>query len=117
MECCQNSIGRFPIIATLSELSEEALLKILTEPKNALTKQYEVLFAEDGIKLTFTEESLYAIAKRAIKSKIGARGLRSILDDILLDVMHSSPDESLSEVIVNGDLTVTKIVIKEDEIV
>ena len=107
-------LGRFPVIATLDELNEEALLSILTVPKNALIKQYSALFELDGIKLTFSEEAIKVIANKAIKSKIGARGLRSILEGILLDTMHSAPDENLSEVIVNGDLTITKIVIEEE---
>lgn len=102
-------LGRFPIISTLDELSEKALLKILTEPKNALIKQYSILFEEDDIKLTFTDEAIKKIANKAMKSKTGARGLRKILDELLLDVMHSSPDENLSEVIIDDELNIIKI--------
>lgn len=85
-------LGRFPVIATLEELSEQALLDILTKPKNALTKQYQTLFEEDGMHLEFTECALKYIAHEAIKRKTGARGLRAIMDDILLDNMYELED-------------------------
>ena len=74
-------VGRLPVIATLTDLDEEALVTILTEPKNALIKQYQSLFEMEGSKLTFTDEALKAISKRAIERKTGARGLRSILEE------------------------------------
>ncbi|MFZ9948885.1 MAG: ATP-dependent Clp protease ATP-binding subunit ClpX, partial [Gemmobacter sp.] len=77
-------VGRLPVIATLTDLDEAALVKILTEPKNALVRQYQKLFEIEGVKLTFTDDALVAIARRAIKRKTGARGLRSIMEDILL---------------------------------
>ncbi|MEM9012214.1 MAG: ATP-dependent Clp protease ATP-binding subunit ClpX [Pseudomonadota bacterium] len=97
-------VGRLPVIATLRDLDAEALVQILTEPKNALVKQYQRLFEMEDVKLTFTEEALTAIAKRAIERKTGARGLRSILEDVLLDTMFDLPgQDSVREVVVNDD--------------
>ncbi|MCF8510949.1 MAG: ATP-dependent Clp protease ATP-binding subunit ClpX [Rhodobacteraceae bacterium] len=97
-------VGRLPVIATLTDLDEEALIIILTEPKNALVKQYQRLFEIEGVKLTFTTDALSAIAKRAIKRKTGARGLRSIMEDILLDTMFELPGmEGVEEVVVNEE--------------
>ena len=97
-------VGRLPVIATLTDLDEEALIIILTKPKNALVKQYQRLFELEGVKLTFTEDALSAIAKRAIKRKTGARGLRSIMEDILLDTMFELPGmEGVEEVVVNEE--------------
>lgn len=101
-------LGRFPVIATLEELGVEALRNILTKPKNALTKQYITLMKEDDIDLVFTDESLDAIAEKAIASKIGARGLRAIIDDILLDIIYSAPDENIERIIVQKDLSIYK---------
>ena len=84
-------IGRIPIIATLSSLSEDALVRILTEPKNALVKQYKKLFEVEGVELKFTEDAYRAIAKDAIKRKSGARGLRAILETVMLDIMYDIP--------------------------
>jgi ATP-dependent Clp protease ATP-binding subunit ClpX len=103
-------IGRLPIIATLDDLHEEALIKILQEPKNALLKQYAKLFEIEGAKLTFTKDSLSAIAKKALIRKTGARGLRSILEDILLETMFELPSQSnISEVVINKDVVEGKI--------
>lgn len=97
-------VGRLPVIATLGDLDEAALITILTEPKNALVKQYQRLFDLENVKLTFTEDALTAIARRAIKRKTGARGLRSIMEDILLDTMFDLPGmDSVAEVVVNED--------------
>ena len=97
-------VGRLPVIATLTDLDEAALVSILTEPKNALVKQYQRLFDIEGVKLTFTTDALSAIAKRAIKRKTGARGLRSIMEDILLDTMFELPGmASVEEVVVNEE--------------
>ena len=97
-------VGRLPVIATLTDLDEESLVTILTKPKNALIKQYQLLFELEDVTLTFTDEALVAIAKRAIKRKTGARGLRSILEDILLDTMFDLPSqESVEEVVVNEE--------------
>jgi len=84
-------IGRLPVVATLEELSEDALIQILKEPKNALTKQYQALFKLDGAELVFTDEALIAIAKKAMIRKTGARGLRSIVEGALLDTMYDLP--------------------------
>jgi ATP-dependent Clp protease ATP-binding subunit ClpX len=103
-------IGRLPIVATLEDLHEEALIKILQEPKNALLKQYAKLFEIEGAKLTFTKDSLSAIAKKALIRKTGARGLRSILEDILLETMFELPSQNnISEVVINKDVVDGKI--------
>jgi len=97
-------VGRLPVIATLTDLDEDALVTILSEPKNALIKQYQRLFELEEAKLTFTDEALRAIAKRAILRKTGARGLRSILEDILLNTMFELPSlENVTEVVVNEE--------------
>ncbi len=97
-------VGRLPVIATLEDLDEDALVTILTQPKNALVKQYQRLFELEDVQLTFTDDALSAISKRAIERKTGARGLRSILEDILLDTMFDMPgQESVTEVVVNEE--------------
>ncbi len=97
-------VGRLPVIATLTDLDEDALVTILTQPKNALVKQYQRLFELEDAKLTFTDDALKAIAKRAIERKTGARGLRSIMEDILLDTMFDLPGlENANEVVVNEE--------------
>jgi ATP-dependent Clp protease ATP-binding subunit ClpX len=97
-------VGRLPVIATLQDLDEDALVTILTKPKNALVKQYQRLFELEDTDLKFTDDSLKAIAKRAISRKTGARGLRSILEDILLDTMFELPGmDSVTEVVVNEE--------------
>ncbi|MDC0901332.1 ATP-dependent Clp protease ATP-binding subunit ClpX [Candidatus Pelagibacter sp.] len=96
-------IGRLPMIATLEDLDEKSLVKILQEPKNSLTKQYQELFKLDGAKLSFKENALKEIAQKAIKKKTGARGLRSILENILLKTMYDLPSqENIEEVIVDA---------------
>ena len=98
-------IGRLPMIATLEDLDEAALVRILTEPKNALVKQYEKLFDMDKTRLRFTKDALAAIAKRAIERKTGARGLRSILEAILLETMFDLPTyENVEEVVVGAEV-------------
>ncbi|MFH1215371.1 MAG: ATP-dependent Clp protease ATP-binding subunit ClpX [Pseudomonadota bacterium] len=106
-------VGRLPVIATMEELEEEDLVRILREPKNALTKQYEKLFDFEDIRLRFTEGALLAIAKEAMKRKSGARGLRSVMEKAMLDIMFELPSEAnvkecvISEqVILNGDYPV-----------
>lgn len=95
-------VGRLPVLATLEDLDEAALIQILTEPKNALVKQYTKLFEMEGVELKFTDSALDAIAKRAIKRKTGARGLRAILESILLDLMFEIPGmEDVSGVTIN----------------
>ncbi|MAF67865.1 MAG: ATP-dependent Clp protease ATP-binding subunit ClpX [Micavibrio sp.] len=97
-------VGRLPVVATLEDLDEDALVQILTEPRNAAVKQYKKLFDLEDVKLTFTDDGLKAIAKDAIERKTGARGLRSILENLLLDTMYDLPDlDDLEEVIINGD--------------
>lgn len=95
-------IGRLPMIAPLSELDEEALVQILTQPKNALTKQYQALFGLENVELEFTPEALRAMAKKALERKTGARGLRSIVEAVLLDTMYDLPSiENLRKVVVD----------------
>ena len=102
-------VGRLPIIATLDDLDEKALVQILLEPKNSLIKQYQELFKLEGVKLTFKEESVKEIAKKAMSKKTGARGLRSILENALLKTMFDLPGQNdIEEVIIdtgaiNGD--------------
>ena len=98
-------IGRLPVIATLEDLDEEALVKILIEPKNALVKQYQKLFDMEDVELAFSDDALSAVAKKAIDRKTGARGLRSILESILLDTMFDLPSmEGVDEVHVDKDV-------------
>jgi ATP-dependent Clp protease ATP-binding subunit ClpX len=106
-------VGRLPVIATMDELTEEDLVLILREPKNALTKQYERLFELDGIRLRFTEGALVAIAKEALRRQSGARGLRSVMEKAMLDVMYELPSDPSArecviseQVIVQGDYPV-----------
>jgi ATP-dependent Clp protease ATP-binding subunit ClpX len=96
-------VGRLPVVATLSELDEEALITILSEPKNALTKQYQHLFELEGVELEFTEESLKEAARLALERKTGARGLRSILESALLDSMYDLPSRTdITKVVMDG---------------
>ena len=98
-------IGRLPVIATLEDLDEEALVQILTEPKNALLKQYQRLFEMENVTLTFTDDALVAVARRAIQRRTGARGLRSIMEGILLDTMFELPNlRGVEEVAVNAEV-------------
>ena len=98
-------VGRLPIIATLNDLNEEALIKVLTEPKNALVKQYVTLFEMENVKLTITDDALRAIAKKAIERKTGARGLRAIMEDNLLELMYDIPDmKDVNEIIIDADV-------------
>lgn len=108
-------VGRLPVVATLNELDEEALMQILTEPKNSLTKQYEKLFEMEGVEIDFREDALRAVAKKSMERKTGARGLRSILENVLLDTMYNIPSEdSVSKVVldesaINGDTDPIKL--------
>ena len=102
-------VGRLPIIATLDFLDEEALVRILKEPKNALVKQYQKLFEMDGVVLEFDDEALQVIAKMAIKRKTGARGLRAILEDIMLNVMYEIPSrDDIEKCIITKDTVLNK---------
>lgn len=98
-------VGRLPVIATLTDLDEDALVTILSQPKNALVKQYQLLFDMEDIRLSFNEAALRQIAKKAIARKTGARGLRSIMEGILLDTMYDLPTyEGVEEVVINGEV-------------
>ncbi|WP_416896789.1 MAG: ATP-dependent Clp protease ATP-binding subunit ClpX [Minwuia sp.] len=98
-------VGRLPVLATLNDLDEDALVQILTQPKNALVKQYQRLFEMENVGLTFNDDALNAIARRAIDRKTGARGLRSILENILLDSMYDLPTmDGVEQVVVNGEV-------------
>jgi ATP-dependent Clp protease ATP-binding subunit ClpX len=98
-------IGRLPVLATLDDLDEEALVTILTKPKNALVKQYQKLFEMENTKLEFRDDALKAVAKKAINLKTGARGLRSIIENILMDTMFELPSEpDIDEVVINEDV-------------
>ena len=98
-------VGRLPVLATLDDLDEDTLVKILTEPKNALVRQYKKLFEYENVELTFTDDALKAIAKQAIERKTGARGLRSIMEKILVDLMYEVPGaDDIAEVIIDAEV-------------
>jgi len=99
-------VGRLPVVATLSELSEDALMQILTEPKNALVKQYNKLFGMEGVELEIRPSALKAIAKKALARKTGARGLRSILEQSLIDTMFELPNSTNVEKVVVEESTI-----------
>jgi len=95
-------VGRLPVVATLEELDIDALVQILTEPKNSLTKQYFKLFEMEGVEVDFREDALRAVARKAMERKTGARGLRSILEAVLLDTMYELPSlDSVSKVVID----------------
>tara|TARA_R110001599_G_scaffold131261_1_gene307170 strand:+ start:4569 stop:5855 length:1287 start_codon:yes stop_codon:yes gene_type:complete len=95
-------VGRLPVIATLTELDEDALMQILTEPRNSLSKQYQKLFEMEGVEIDFRDEALRAVAKKALERKTGARGLRSILENVLLDAMYHIPsDKGVSKIVID----------------
>jgi len=112
-------IGRLPVVAALGELDEKSLIRVLTEPKNAITKQYKKLFKMDGVELTFTEGALRGVAKNAIQRKTGARGLRAILESAMLDVMYDIPSHSnIREVVISEDVVTRKekpLIVYEDK--
>ena len=98
-------VGRLPVVATLNELNEEALIAILTQPKNALIKQYQKLFEFEGVHLRFTDGALRAVARQALKRKSGARGLRSILENVMLDLMYDIPSrDDVEECVINEEV-------------
>jgi ATP-dependent Clp protease ATP-binding subunit ClpX len=101
-------VGRIPMLVTLDSLDEEAFVRILTEPKNSLIKQYQKLFSMDGIKLTFKKDAVEAIAKKAIENNTGARGLRSIMEDIMLEYMYSLPSNKEAK-----ELVITKSAVEK----
>jgi len=101
-------VGRLPVIATLGELDEDALVRILTEPKNALVRQYQKLFDMENVHLKFNHAALRAIAREALKRKSGARGLRAIMESIMVDLMYDIPSQpNIKEVLISEE-TVTQ---------
>ncbi len=102
-------VGRLPVLTYMRPLGREALRRILTEPKNAITKQYERLFEMDGVKLTFTDEALDAIVDKAVEFKLGARGLRSICEAVMMDTMFDIPTEGAAEFVVTADFAREKL--------
>jgi ATP-dependent Clp protease ATP-binding subunit ClpX len=102
-------LGRLPVIATLHELNEESLIRILKEPKNALIKQYQKLFELEGVNLRFTDSALAAVSKEAVKRKSGARGLRAIMESCMLDIMYDLPSlENVKECVISEDVVFNK---------
>ena len=108
-------VGRLPIIATLHELDKEALIKIFTEPKNAIMKQYKKLFEMDNVELVFEEKALEAIVEKAIERNTGARGLRSIVEEIMRDIMYEIPSNDKIEKCIITEETVKNL--KEPKII
>lgn len=106
----QELVGRLPILVTLDDLKEEDLLRILVEPKDSIVKEYQMLFKKDGINLHFEDDALHEIARMALANKTGARGLRTILEDVLMDIMFDIPSmENIAECIITKDTLTTKI--------
>jgi ATP-dependent Clp protease ATP-binding subunit ClpX len=101
-------VGRLPVIATLHELNEDALIDILTKPKNAIVKQFVRLLDMDGVKLSFTEKALKAVATQALKRNAGARGLRAILEHAMLDIMYEVPSQRGVKEVVVSEETINK---------
>jgi len=102
-------VGRLPVVATLEELGESALVRILSEPRNALIKQYQRLLSFDKVKLKFTDKACTAIAKEAVRRKTGARGLRGILEEVMLDIMYEIPSQSsITECVITEEVIVKK---------
>jgi len=112
-------VGRIPVIATLDSLDKEALIRILTEPRNALVKQYQKMFELDGVCLEFKEGSLQVVADEAIKRNTGARGLRAIMEEVLLDVMFELPSrEDVSHCVITREVVLKRekpILVTEDK--
>jgi len=105
-------VGRLPVVGTLHELDEAAMIEILTQPKNALTRQYQKQFEWDGIKLRFTEDALRAVARQACDRKVGARGLRMILEELMLEAMYTLPSQKkMKELVVTAEMVVDRRVI------
>jgi len=103
-------VGRLPVVATLEELDEEALVRILREPKNSLIRQYQTIFEFEGVELQFTEEAIQAIACEAIKRNVGARGLRIILEELMLDLMYQVPSQrDIQQCVINEDVVLSRV--------
>ena len=104
-------VGRVPVVSSLQELDREALVRILKEPKNSLMKQYETMLSFEGVQLRFTDESLHTIAEEAIARKVGARGLRIILEELMLDVMYQVPSRSdITEIVITPEVVERRMV-------
>jgi len=102
-------VGRLPVMGTLHELDRPALVQILTQPRNAITRQYQKLFEYENVKLRFTDDSLEAIAEMALARKIGARGLRMIIEDLMLDLMYTLPGQKKArECVITREMVVSK---------
>jgi ATP-dependent Clp protease ATP-binding subunit ClpX len=102
-------LGRLPVVATLDELNEDTLIRILSEPKNALIKQFKKLFELEGVNLRFTDSALLAVAKEALKRKSGARGLRAILETCMLNIMYELPSmDDVKECVISEDVVMNK---------
>jgi ATP-dependent Clp protease ATP-binding subunit ClpX len=98
-------VGRLPVVTTVADLDLDALVQVLTEPKNAITKQYERFFEMDGVELVITEDAHVAIAEQALKRGTGARGLRAIMEEVLLDTMYELPSRTdVARVVIDGDV-------------
>jgi ATP-dependent Clp protease ATP-binding subunit ClpX len=103
-------VGRLPVIATLEELDEQALVRILTEPKNSLIRQYQTIFEFEGVELKFTDEAIVAIAKEALKRNVGARGLRIILEELMLDLMYTVPSQrDIKQCLINEEVVASRV--------
>src|SRR5437016_764190 len=103
-------VGRLPVVATLEELDEEALVRILQEPKNSLIRQYQTIFEFEGVELKFTDEAMVAVAKEALKRNVGARGLRIILEELMLDLMYTVPSQrDIKQCLINEDVVASRI--------
>jgi ATP-dependent Clp protease ATP-binding subunit ClpX len=103
-------VGRLPVVATLEALDEEALVRILTEPKNSLIRQYQTIFEFEGVDLSFTEEAVVAIAREAIKRSVGARGLRIILEELMLELMYTIPSQrDIQQCVINEDVVESRV--------
>jgi ATP-dependent Clp protease ATP-binding subunit ClpX len=113
-------VGRLPVLASLSELDEASMVRVLKEPKNALMRQYQKLFKLEGVSLKFTEEALVAVAQEAIKRKTGARGLRSILESAMLNIMYDLPTmDNVRECLISAEVILRReepIIIYDDEV-
>ena len=103
-------IGRLPVVTTLRALDHEALVQILTEPKNALIKQYGKIFEYDGVELQFTDEALHAIAEEAIKRSTGARALRTIIEKVMQDIMYETPSQrDVQKIVITGEIVRSRV--------